>query len=117
MAVEEPTKTSAVREVLTKAIIGAGFPVIACFDYQDSSATIYAKSEMEVLIDEYGNDFLEKNAKKPYALKDLTEAGLFRLYDDGIRPGHEEWKDALEEAEEYCEPNDDGDDGDDGEDD
>lgn len=111
--VSEP-KTSAVRDVLTKEIIGAGLPVIAIFDFMDASALIHVKSEDDVFVGyAYGEEFINGQPAKPYSLKDIDVEGLFHLYHDGVRPGHKDWDDTLQasvdEQKEMAE--DDGDDG------
>jgi hypothetical protein len=109
-------KTSEVRDVLTKVIIEKGFPVIASFDWADSCALIYAKSETDIYVgDAYGEDFLEPKAKSPYSLKDIDEEGLFHLYHDGVRPGEDDWNNLLDYAKDDQADQEGDDDGDDGE--
>lgn len=102
MTTGSETKPSAVRDVLTREVIKAGFPVIAEFPFQDSSATIYAETENKISTDDYGSEFIERGSKSPCTLKDLTEEGLFRLYSEGIRPGHADWENSLADAKEFC---------------
>jgi hypothetical protein len=76
-----------VRDLLTKKITEKGFPVIAVFDFVDSNAGIWAKSAKEVLVDDYGGNFLNDGVKgDKVKLTDLSESGLFKLYDEGSRP-------------------------------
>lgn len=83
-----------------------GFPVIAIFDYMDSGATIYAKSETEVyLLNEYGFEFAEENIEQGNVgenlpLNDVTEDGLYQLYQVGARPSDKYWMECFESAEE-----------------
>lgn len=93
-----------------------GFPVIAIFDYMDSGATIYAKSETEVyLLNEYGFEFAEENIEQgnvgenlplkditgeKISLNDVTEDGLYQLYQVGARPSDKYWMECFESAEE-----------------
>ncbi len=94
----EPKKNF--KEEFMAEIIKQGFPVIAIFDFEDQGATIYAKSAEEVLLDDYGQEFREEKSKEPYSLKDLTEEGLFKLHNEGVRPGEKYWDESIQGAEE-----------------
>jgi hypothetical protein len=97
-----------VRDLLTKKITEKGFPVIAVFDFADSNAGIWAKSENEVIVDEYGSAFLKDGVNGDTVnLSDLSDAGLFTLYDEGTRPTDEpdRYKDSYDDQTEWFEDN------------
>jgi hypothetical protein len=90
---------------IIKEIKSMGIPVIVIFDYMDSSAIIYIKSEDDVYIGSaYGDLFVKPNATKPYSINDITQDGLFRIHIDGIRKGDKYWEESIE-CVEYDEEN------------
>ena len=87
-----------VKALLIKKIIEQGFPVIAIFDYMDASASIYAKSENEVIFGfVYGEELQEGNGT---TIQDITPEGLFHLFNEGVRPGAKYWEESLSGVQE-----------------
>jgi hypothetical protein len=85
------------KEDFIKEINEKGYPVIATFSCMDSSATIYAKSENEVFVDDYGSNYLEGKYQTRVTLNDLTEKGLYKLLREGVRKGEEDFDYLIKE--------------------
>jgi hypothetical protein len=94
--VNEREDESAIKTPLIEKILKKGLPVVVAFDHQDSFATIWVKSETEIVTDDYGSDFTEPGEVK--SLNDLTIEGLTKLHKYGIRPDDgEDYTSAVED--------------------